>query len=122
MDLRGVCDWLAISKAKKGTLCCETSGSMSCVGIVSRCMESLGMWEDVLSIVDDETGNDEGRLFVQDDNWDGSQYLRYRFVVLVWLFWLFSALFCVALCAVGKHSHHPLLSLSHAQELRSIGS
>ncbi|KAL3131372.1 hypothetical protein ABBQ38_007687 [Trebouxia sp. C0009 RCD-2024] len=41
-----------------------------------RCMESLGMWEDVLSIVDDETGNDEGRLFVQDDAWDGSQYIR----------------------------------------------
>lgn len=34
------------------------------------------MWEDVLSIVDDETGNDQGRLFVQDDSWDGSQYIR----------------------------------------------
>ena len=89
MDLRGVCDWLTISKAKKGTLCCETSGSMSCVGIVSRCMESLGMWEDVLSIVDDETGNDEGRLFVQDDNWDGSQYLRYRLLSLSGFFGCF---------------------------------
>lgn len=46
------------------------------MGIVGRCMESLGMWEDVLSIVDDETASDEGRLFVQEDNWDGSQYLR----------------------------------------------
>ena len=40
------------------------------------------MWEDVLTIMDDETGNDEGRLFVQDDNWDGGQYLRYRFLSL----------------------------------------
>ena len=35
------------------------------------------MWEDVLSIVDDETGNDESRLFVQDNAWDGSQYIRF---------------------------------------------
>ncbi len=39
-------------------------------------MEVLGVWEDVLNIVDDETGNDESRLFVQDDSWDGSQYIR----------------------------------------------
>ena len=42
------------------------------------------MWEDVLSIVDDETGNDEGRLFVQDDSWDGSQYIRCHNVMLCW--------------------------------------
>ena len=36
------------------------------------------MWEDVLNIVDDETSNDVSRLFVQDDAWDGSQYIRYN--------------------------------------------
>ena len=41
-----------------------------------RCMEALGMWEDVLSIVDDETGADESRLFVQETDWDGTQYIR----------------------------------------------
>ena len=58
------------------------------------------MWEDVLSIVDDETGNDEARLFVQDDNWDGSQYLRY----CIWSLSLFLSCllyyFCVLFCAV----------------------
>lgn len=44
-----------------------------------RCMEALGMWEDVLNIVDDETGNDESRLFLQDETWDGSQYIRSAF-------------------------------------------
>ena len=34
------------------------------------------MWEDVLTIVDDETGQDEGRLFVQDETWDGSLFIR----------------------------------------------
>lgn len=43
-----------------------------------RCMQSLGMWEDMLGIVDNETGNKEGRLFVRDDDWDGSQYIRCR--------------------------------------------
>ena len=42
-------------------------------------MEALGMWEDVLNIVDDETGNDERRLFLQDETWDGSQYIRSAF-------------------------------------------
>ena len=37
------------------------------------------MWEDVLNIVDDETGNDERRLFLQDETWDGSQYIRSAF-------------------------------------------
>ena len=41
-------------------------------------MESLGMWEDMLSIVDSETGDNERRLFVQDDAWDGYQYIRCR--------------------------------------------
>lgn len=40
-------------------------------------MEALGMWDDVLSIVDDETGRDESRLFVQDATWNGTQYIRY---------------------------------------------
>ena len=79
-DLRARAVQLACySRGAKAALCRDVSGSMSCMGTVSRCMESLGMWEDVLSILDDETGNDEGRLFVQDDNWDGSQYLRYLF-------------------------------------------
>ncbi|DBA87788.1 TPA: hypothetical protein ACH3X1_004785 [Trebouxia sp. C0004] len=42
----------------------------------NRCMEALGMWEDVLNIVNDETGNDDSRLFLQDETWDGSQYIR----------------------------------------------
>ena len=42
-------------------------------------MEALGMWEDVLNIVDDETGNDERRLFLQDETWDGTQYIRSAF-------------------------------------------
>ena len=46
-----------------------------------RCMESLGMWEDVLSIVDDEIGGDEGRLFVRDESWDGSQYIRCHLLI-----------------------------------------
>ena len=37
------------------------------------------MWEDVLNIVDDETGNDERRLFLQDESWDGSQFIRSAF-------------------------------------------
>ena len=37
------------------------------------------MWEDVLNIVDDETGNDERRLFLQDETWDGSQFIRSAF-------------------------------------------
>ena len=39
-------------------------------------MAALGMWEDLLSIVDSETGSDDARLFVQEANWDGSQYIR----------------------------------------------
>ena len=50
---------------------------------MSRCMESLGMWEDVLSVVDDEISNDEGRLFKQDSTWDGSQYIRYHMLCSV---------------------------------------
>lgn len=71
------------------------------------------MWEDVLSIVDDETGNDQGRLFVQDDNWDGSQYLRYRFLSLSLVLGCFlhvSVLLSVLLA-------NSLLRPSHAQEL-----
>lgn len=40
------------------------------------------MWEDVLSIVDDETSNNEGRLFVQEDSWDGSQYIRWALLAV----------------------------------------
>ena len=39
-------------------------------------MEALGMWEDVLSIVDDEIDNDDSRLFVQESAWNGTQYIR----------------------------------------------
>ena len=35
------------------------------------------MWEDVLAFVDNETNGDDSRLFVQEDAWDGSQYIRF---------------------------------------------
>ena len=35
------------------------------------------MWEDVLEFVDNETGGDDSRLFVQEDAWEGSQYIRF---------------------------------------------
>lgn len=34
------------------------------------------MWEEVLTVVNSETSGDDARLFVQEDNWDGTQYLR----------------------------------------------
>lgn len=34
------------------------------------------MWEDVLSVVDSEIDGDESRLFLQEPNWDGTQYIR----------------------------------------------
>lgn len=34
------------------------------------------MWEEVLTVVNSETGGDDARLFVQEENWDGTQYLR----------------------------------------------
>lgn len=40
-------------------------------------MAALGMWEDMLSVVDNDIDGDESRLFVQEDNWDGSQYIRF---------------------------------------------
>ena len=41
------------------------------------------MWEDVLSIVDNEIGEDESRLFVQDTDWDGTQYIRLIIVIIL---------------------------------------
>lgn len=90
-------------------------------------MESLGMWEDVLSIVDDETGNDKSRLFVQDDNWDGGQYLRYHLLSSL-IFGLSSVVFCASLCTVlvvlyqNTAETQPLtsiLSSSHAHNPRA---
>lgn len=39
-------------------------------------MEALGMWGDMLNVVDSETNEHDARLFVQEDNWDGTQYIR----------------------------------------------
>ena len=41
------------------------------------------MWEDVVSIVDSEIEGDESRLFLQEPNWDGTQYIRLAVTKLV---------------------------------------
>lgn len=43
-----------------------------------RVMEGLGgeAWTDLLFWIDNETSNDDGKLFIKDDKLDGLQYLR----------------------------------------------